>query len=76
MVIHPELTRRTSDRIGPLFPLLITTIVASVSILTIWGLGKPYPPLIAVMIFFGASSGAFVVLCSSFATQIRIFEAT
>ncbi|EMD94523.1 hypothetical protein COCC4DRAFT_148845 [Bipolaris maydis ATCC 48331] len=58
------------DRIGPLYPLLITTIVASVSILTIWGSAKSYPPLVAVMILFGASSGAFVVLRSSFATQI------
>ncbi|KAJ8118890.1 hypothetical protein OPT61_g231 [Boeremia exigua] len=60
------------DRIGPLIPLVVTTLVTSVSILTIWGFGKTYPPLVALMFLFGASSGGFVVLRSSLATQIVI----
>lgn len=58
------------DRIGPLVPLLLTTLIASASVLTFWGMAHTYTFLVLLVVVFGASSGAFVVLRSSFATRI------
>lgn len=46
--------------------------MGSASVLIAWGLAKSYPPLVAAMMLFGASSGGFVVLRSSFASQIVV----
>lgn len=68
--VKPKLTLADRDKIGPLFPLLGMTLVGSASILAVWGLSKSCLPLVVTMLLFSASSGGFVVLRSSFASQI------
>ncbi|KAF1955100.1 MFS general substrate transporter [Byssothecium circinans] len=71
-VISQPLYGTMVDRIGPLIPLFVSTMLASIAILTLWGFAHSYGMLVALMILYGASAGTFVVFRSSFATHISL----
>ncbi|WQF85929.1 Putative major facilitator superfamily, MFS transporter superfamily [Colletotrichum destructivum] len=70
-----------TDAIGPLIPMLLSTLVSSFAVLVIWGLGKLYWNMVIASILFGAFAFSFMVLRSHMAAVVvddpsRIAEET
>lgn len=58
------------DAIGPLIPMLLSTLVSSFAVLVVWGLGKAYWTMIIVSLLFGAFAFSFMVLRSHMAAIV------
>lgn len=58
------------DAIGPLIPMLLSTLVSSFAVLVIWGLGKLYWNMVIASILFGAFAFSFMVLRSHMAAVV------
>jgi hypothetical protein len=58
------------DAIGPLIPMLLSTLVSSFAVLVVWGLGKAYWTMVIVSILFGAFAFSFMVLRSHMAAIV------
>ncbi|OBR02640.1 Mch2p [Colletotrichum higginsianum IMI 349063] len=59
-----------TDAIGPLIPMLLSTLVSSFAVLVIWGLGKLYWNMVIASILFGAFAFSFMVLRSHMAAVV------
>ncbi|KAJ4993377.1 Mch2p [Stagonosporopsis vannaccii] len=59
-----------TDTIGPLVPMLLSTLVSSFTIIVGWGLGKVYWTMVIVSILFGAFAFSFMVLRSHMAAIV------
>ncbi|KAK1674087.1 major facilitator superfamily domain-containing protein [Colletotrichum godetiae] len=56
-----------TDAIGPLIPMLLSTLVSSFAVFVIWGLGRYYWNMVITSILFGAFAFSFMVLRSHMA---------
>ncbi|KAK1851810.1 MFS monocarboxylate [Colletotrichum chrysophilum] len=59
-----------TDAIGPLVPMLMSTLVSSFAVFVVWGLGKYYWNMVVTSILFGAFAFSFMVLRSHMATVV------
>ncbi|KAF2992987.1 hypothetical protein E8E13_000570 [Curvularia kusanoi] len=59
-----------TDWIGPLVPMLLSTLVSSFAVLVIWGFGKAYWTMVIVSLLFGAFAFSFMVLRSHMAAIV------
>ncbi|KAK2057369.1 MFS general substrate transporter [Colletotrichum caudatum] len=59
-----------TDKIGPLIPMLLSTLVSSFAVFVIWGLGKYYWNMVVASILFGAFAFSFMVLRSHMAAVV------
>ncbi|KAF0330628.1 mch2p [Colletotrichum asianum] len=59
-----------TDAIGPLVPMLMSTLVSSFAVFVIWGLGKHYWNMVVTSILFGAFAFSFMVLRSHMAAVV------
>ncbi|KAI1335853.1 major facilitator superfamily domain-containing protein [Xylariaceae sp. FL0016] len=59
-----------TDAIGPLIPMLLSTLVSAFAVLVVWGLGKHYWNMVIVSILFGAFAFSFMVLRSHMAAIV------
>ncbi|KAK1495541.1 Mch2p [Colletotrichum cuscutae] len=55
------------DAIGPLIPMLLSTLVSSFAVFVVWGLGIYYWNMVITSILFGAFAFSFMVLRSHMA---------
>ncbi|PHH79791.1 hypothetical protein CDD80_3784 [Ophiocordyceps camponoti-rufipedis] len=69
-VIGQPLLGLLTDSIGPLIPLLLSTLVSGFSILIVWGFGRVYWAMVIQAILFGAFSFSFIVLRSHMAEAV------
>ncbi|KAF4584153.1 MFS general substrate transporter [Ophiocordyceps camponoti-floridani] len=69
-VIGQPLLGLLTDSIGPLVPLLLSTLVSGFSIIIIWGFGRVYWTMVIQAILFGAFSFSFIVLRSHMAAAV------
>ena len=58
------------DAIGPLVPMLLSTLISSFAVLVVWGLGKTYWTMVIVSVLFGAFAFSFMVLRSHMAAIV------
>lgn len=58
------------DAIGPLIPMLLSTLVSSFAVLVAWGLGTQYWSMVVTSILFGAFAFSFMVLRSHMAAVV------
>lgn len=56
-----------TDAIGPLIPMLLSTLVSSFAVFVVWGLGRYYWNMVITSILFGAFAFSFMVLRSHMA---------
>ncbi|KAK0378812.1 Mch2p [Colletotrichum limetticola] len=56
-----------TDAIGPLIPMLLSTLVSSFAVFVVWGLGIYYWNMVITSILFGAFAFSFMVLRSHMA---------
>lgn len=56
-----------TDAIGPLIPMLLSTLVSSFAVIVVWGLGRYYWNMVITSILFGAFAFSFMVLRSHMA---------
>ncbi|KAF6804012.1 Mch2p [Colletotrichum musicola] len=59
-----------TDAIGPLIPMLLSTLVSSFAVLVAWGLGRDYWTMVVTSILFGAFAFSFMVLRSHMAAVV------
>ncbi|KAE9575430.1 hypothetical protein CGMCC3_g8662 [Colletotrichum fructicola] len=59
-----------TDAIGPLVPMLMSTLVSSFAVFVVWGLGKYYWNMVVKSILFGAFAFSFMVLRSHMAAVV------
>ncbi|KAH9235774.1 hypothetical protein K456DRAFT_1890300 [Colletotrichum gloeosporioides 23] len=59
-----------TDAIGPLVPMLMSTLVSSFAVFVVWGLGKYYWNMVVTSILFGAFAFSFMVLRSHMAAVV------
>ncbi|KAK2038698.1 MFS general substrate transporter [Colletotrichum somersetense] len=59
-----------TDKIGPLIPMLLSTLVSSFAVFVVWGLGKHYWSMVVGSILFGAFAYSFMVLRSHMAAVV------
>lgn len=59
-----------TDAIGPLIPMLLSTLVSSFAVFVVWGLGKYYWNMVIASILFGAFAFSFMVLRSHMAAVV------
>ncbi|KAJ5026344.1 major facilitator superfamily domain-containing protein [Bipolaris maydis] len=59
-----------TDKIGPLVPMLLSTLVSAFAVLVVWGLGKAYWTMVIVSLLFGAFAFSFMVLRSHMAAIV------
>ncbi|KAF1932582.1 MFS general substrate transporter [Didymella exigua CBS 183.55] len=59
-----------TDAIGPLVPMLLSTLVSSFAVLVVWGFGKAYWTMVMVSLLFGAFAFSFMVLRSHMAAIV------
>ncbi|KAH6639091.1 major facilitator superfamily domain-containing protein [Boeremia exigua] len=59
-----------TDAIGPLVPMLLSTLISSFAVLLVWGLGKTYWTMVIVSVLFGAFAFSFMVLRSHMAAIV------
>ncbi|KAK7438828.1 Mch2p [Colletotrichum acutatum] len=55
------------DAIGPLIPMLLSTLVSSFAVFVVWGLGRYYWNMVITSVLFGAFAFSFMVLRSHMA---------
>ncbi|KAH9900478.1 major facilitator superfamily domain-containing protein [Xylariomycetidae sp. FL2044] len=59
-----------TDAIGPLIPMLLSTLVSAFAVFVVWGLGRYYWNMVVVSILFGAFAFSFMVLRSHMAAVV------
>ncbi|KZL87434.1 mfs monocarboxylate [Colletotrichum incanum] len=59
-----------TDAIGPLIPMLLSTLVSSFAVFVVWGLGRYYWNMVIASILFGAFAFSFMVLRSHMAAVV------
>ncbi|KAK1985472.1 major facilitator superfamily domain-containing protein [Colletotrichum cereale] len=59
-----------TDAIGPMIPMLLSTLVSSFAVFVVWGLGKYYWNMVIASILFGAFAFSFMVLRSHMAAVV------
>ncbi|KAL0931402.1 Mch2p [Colletotrichum truncatum] len=59
-----------TDAIGPLIPMLLSTLVSSFAVFVVWGLGRYYWNMVVTSILFGAFAFSFMVLRSHMAAIV------
>ncbi|OHE96900.1 Mch2p [Colletotrichum orchidophilum] len=59
-----------TDAIGPLIPMLLSTLVSSFAVFVVWGLGRYYWNMVITSILFGAFAFSFMVLRSHMAAIV------
>lgn len=58
------------DTIGPIVPMILSTVVSSFAVVVVWGVGKSYWTMVMVSLLFGAFAFSFMVLRSHMAAAV------
>lgn len=69
-IIGQVLLGALTDKIGPVIPMLLSTLVSSFAVFVIWGLGKQYWNMVLVSILFGGFAFSFLVVRSHMAAAV------
>ncbi|KAH7306152.1 hypothetical protein BKA65DRAFT_578301 [Rhexocercosporidium sp. MPI-PUGE-AT-0058] len=69
-VVGQPLAGALTDTIDPRIPLLLSTLISSLPVSVVWGLGREYQAMVIVSLLFGAFAFSFMVLRSHIAAIV------